>query len=226
MAKVSFGTVVTGISGSIEGVTFARGSNGTYCKKKGMPVCRERGLQPAYRSLIGYLSRYWGKTLDQAERDLWKAYADAHPRTNALGQSYRMSGINAFTSLCAQATRIFGEPGAPFLPPVTIPNASCASLVGSDGVVGGSIVLTWTENGTGLITDMWEIQMSAPAQSPGQSPEGQAYVQVALVAGGTETATLTDLLIMAWYWFRVRYVDQYGQVTAWVYEQYQAPAAP
>lgn len=108
-------------------------------------------------------------------------------------------------------------------PPLAVPAAALASLVASDGVASGAIVLTWTFQGVGSADDFVEIWISPANMGENRAFEIQPMKFSTSKAGNLLTATIADLVPEAWYWFNVRYVDEFGQVTAWMNEQWQAP---
>jgi hypothetical protein len=128
-----------------------------------------------------------------------------------------MSGINAFTKLNFQAMRLFGTSAYQLVPPEDPPAASLATLTVSSGAVNpGDIDLVWTLNGSGASADKSEIQMAGPFQSQGLVEVHNQFKKVAVATGDIVAATIESLREGFWYWFRVRYVDQYGQVTAFL----------
>ncbi|MBA7671628.1 hypothetical protein ES703_79788 [subsurface metagenome] len=102
------------------------------------------------------------------------------------------------------------------LPPEDPPVSSILYLTAAeDGVMAGAVTLSWTELGTGLATDFWDIQIAGPFQSQGRKSVTARYAMITTVAGNILEKQLAGLDEGFWYWFRVRYVDEFGQVTAW-----------
>ncbi|MCW7072267.1 MAG: hypothetical protein OCU12_08105 [Methanophagales archaeon] len=59
--------------------------------------------------------------------------------------------------------------------------------------------------------------------SPGRVEVHQRFHTDQNVAGNLTQATVVDLQAEFWYWLQVRYVDKFGQTTAWMLTQHQAP---
>lgn len=216
MALVKFGAGITEIRGSIGGVTFSRSYSGPVMKEKPIPPRRRRGTQPKNRSIIGFLSRQWGG-LTGAQRDEWKTWALNHPEPDRFGGTFIMSGSNAYSKLNFQAVRLFGMGNLQNSPPSDPPAANLYSLVVASGSVNpGDITLDWTAAGTGSADDVVEVQRAGPFQSEGLVEVHNQFRHIASPAGNLTTLTVEDLVEGFWYWFRLRYVDQYGQTTAFL----------
>jgi hypothetical protein len=210
--------------GSVEGVTFSSWRGMAVAKRKSRPVRRRRSGQPRARSLLGFLSRYWGDLTD-VQREAWRDYAANHPRPDKFGGTFQMTGSQAFTSLNHQAIRLGGYAALLEDPPASDPPASVDSLGAEDGISPVQIVLTWTLFGTPVATDFNEVWESRPYLSPGRVEIHEQYRFLKSNAGDDLEANVSGLQPGMWYWFQVRYVDEFGQVTAWVNVHHQCPAA-
>jgi hypothetical protein len=208
-----------GTIGSIGGITFSINKGQQTARVRTKPVRRLRTTQPRNRSILGFLSRAWGD-LTSAQRVDWESYAANHPRTNAFGQQFLMSGINAFTSLNHSIIRLYGWGAFIEDAPVVDPAASINNFAAATGAVNpGDIDLSWSLLGTGDASDKIEIRVAGPFISPGRQEvfEKKRYVQEE--DGDAVASTLTGLIEGQWYWVFARYIDQYGQVTAWQVDQ-------
>jgi len=219
MAKVLSPLFSEQAKGSVGGLTFSRGPAGDIVKKKGGPVKRSEPYKQSNRARIGYLARKWG-ALDQSARDSWKAWAEEHPEPDGFGGTFIMSGINAFVKLNFNAMRLGAPSDLMLVPPEDECPASLDTLtVATGSVAPGDIDLTWTHNGTGEADDYNEIQIAGPFISPGRKEVYNRFKYVQQVAGNILLDTIEGLDVGMWYWVRVRYVDEFGQVTAWLYGQ-------
>ena len=127
-----------------------------------------------------------------------------------------MSGINAFVSLNHVAIRL--DDAAAFMtsPPTDEVPATIATLAAVTGVGSpGDVDLTITVTGTGEATDFIEFQVAGPFLSKGRVEIHSRYKFASSVAGNILIDTISDLNEGSWYWFRARYVDEFGQRTAW-----------
>jgi len=223
MAKLKGPLHAEQAKGSIEGVTYTGWRGLSVAKRKARPVRRMRRVQPSNRSLLAFLARYWGDLTDD-QRQEWRDYGANHPRPDGFGGTFQMTGHQAFISLNHERLRLYGGAIAVLTnPPTTDPVASIAEVVCSDGPASGEIVVGWSHYGTGDPADRCEVWVTRGYASPGRVEVHTQYRSEASVPGGVQTYTITGLIPEMWYWVRVRYVDQYGQVTAWVVDQWQAP---
>lgn len=134
-----------------------------------------------------------------------------------------MTGINGFTQLNVRHMMSQSIATPYDSPPVSDLAVGMMTLVAIDGIGPGQITLNWTLLGTGLAGDKAEVGLSGPFTSPGVYDGSGSYAVQAYVAGNILTSVLTGLSPGAWYWFRVRYVQDDGQVSAYLVVQWQAP---
>lgn len=205
--------------GTIGGVTFSKSFAGNIAKIHPVPPRRARTTQPGNRHLLAWLARFWGELSDSA-RVSWKTWALNHPEPDKFGGTFIMSGINAFVKLNHTAMRIFGSSAQMTLPPADPPAASVATLAAVAGAVDpGDVDLTVTVTGSGSAEDKIEFQIAGPFQSPGLVEVFNQFRYVDSIVGNLLVDTISDLDEGFWYWFRARYVDEFGQVTPWIYAQ-------
>lgn len=205
--------------GSVGGMTASIGPSGPIMKRKSTPVRRVRTTQPQNRSILGFLSREWG-TLTNDQRTGWKQYANDNPGTDKFGTPFIMSGINAYTKLNSGALRLYGIGNLQTLPPSSQPVSNLSGLTATTGAGNpGDVDLTWALYGTGIAADLCEIWLTQAFQSAGRVEVIEKFKYETSVAGNIALVTVANLQEGFWYWFRARYTDQYGQVTAWLYDQ-------
>lgn len=218
MAKVLSPIMSADAKGSVGGITFTSTTVGNVAKKKARPVRRARREQDNNRSRLGYLARRWGALTD-AQRLEWEAYGDNHPRPDGFGGTFIMSGINAAVSLNMNAMRLGGAGAEQTSPPSDEVPASINSLVAVKGAIANQIDCTVTINGTGEAADFIEFQIAGPFGSKGRVEVFSRYRFDKTITGDLLIASIIGLEIDFWYWIRARYVDEFGQVSAWVYAQ-------
>lgn len=190
---------------------------------RGMPVMRQKSMPKVShilsiaenRALLGWLSREWIE-LSDAQRAEWKDYADNHPQPDGFGGTFLMTGQNAFIMLNHTAVRLDDDSAMQVTPPGQAPLATLMTFAAISGVTNpGDVDLTWTLPGTPAATDFVEIQTAGPFGSVAKVSVESRYAFKQSVAGNLLLDTVEDLVETKWYWFRARYVDEYGQVTAW-----------
>lgn len=107
-------------SGSQADTTASRNRYGQYNRTRRTPVNPNTAAQSAARSRLTDLSRAWSG-LDETDRLAWAAFAEAHPRTDSLGQSNVLTGHQAYVSVnCARM--------AAGLDPVDVPTGATETV--------------------------------------------------------------------------------------------------
>jgi hypothetical protein len=87
--------VYSEIRGSVNGVTYARNRFGLYARAKASPVQPRTPAQTERRAQLTVLSQRW-RTLEESLRAEWRALADELTRSDSLGLTYRLTGLQAY----------------------------------------------------------------------------------------------------------------------------------
>jgi len=98
MARVTYGSGVTELAGSIGGVTYQKNASGNIAKLRANPTVNPTSLQAGYQTNMAKLISYW-PTLSQANKDAWNAFAAAHNHTTPWGEIKTLSGYQWFLSI-------------------------------------------------------------------------------------------------------------------------------
>lgn len=98
MARVTYGSGVTELAGSIGGVTYQKNTSGNIARLRPKPVVNPTALQAKYHTNMSFLVSYW-PTLSQANKDQWDAFAIAHDHTTPWGEIKTLSGYQWFMSV-------------------------------------------------------------------------------------------------------------------------------
>ncbi len=205
--------------GSIGGITFAAWKGLPVVRRLPIPSRRLRTTQPQNRSLLGFLAREY-TTLTPAQRVLWENYALNHPHPDGFGGTFILSGQNAYIMLNHTAVRGFAIGALQTDPPTDPPAASILSFTAETGATDpGDIDLTWSHAGTADAADRNEMRIAGPFQSPARQEVHSRFRHGAWIAGNLVVFTATGLVEDTWYWFLIRYTDQYGQTSAWHMKQ-------
>lgn len=85
-------------SGSQANTTASRNRFGQYNRTRAMPTQPRTAAQVQARGFLSTVSKAWASLTD-AERLAWNNYAAAHTFTDSLGQSYSLTGHQAFVSV-------------------------------------------------------------------------------------------------------------------------------
>lgn len=107
MAIIKFGTTVVGLRGTIGGITFSANKSGPTARAWSRGSVPQTERQQAHKAIIANLPPEWA-ALTPAEKDAWDVWA-ADPlqaRTNSLGESYQMSGFQAFMFINTVLTEV------------------------------------------------------------------------------------------------------------------------
>ena len=97
MARVTYGSGITELAGSIGGVTYQKNASGNIAKLRSNPTVNPTPLQAGYQNNMAKLVAHW-PTLSQANKDNWNALAAAHLHTTPWGETKALSGFQWFLS--------------------------------------------------------------------------------------------------------------------------------
>ena len=105
MARVTYGSGITELAGSIGGVTYQKNASGNIAKLRSNPIVNPTPLQAGYQQQMAMLVAFW-PTLSQANKDAWNDLAAAHLHTTPWGESKKLSGYQWFLSCNLTAQKI------------------------------------------------------------------------------------------------------------------------
>jgi hypothetical protein len=186
-------------SGSQAGTTASHNRAGQYYRSRRTPVNPPgTGRRASIRSWFGAASSAWA-SLTFSQQAAWTAYGSAHPVTDALGQSIKLTGQQVFVSINTQLQNVGVAISS--VPPISSSTTAPVASVTTFTHLG---VMTITLSGTGAATDFillafskplsggvsfndtfWQ-QLHVPASSVGAATYGAAYVaQFGLPSAGS-----------------------------------------
>lgn len=146
-------------SGSLAGQTASHNRAGQYLRNRRSPVQPiGTGRRAFIRAAFGTASAGYNG-LTTAQQNAWSSYADAHPITDALGQSIKLTGHQMYIS-CATSLINVGQPPAPTAPASSATD-SLAPVVMTFSVATG-ISIT---NGSTLALDYIAYALTRPVSS-------------------------------------------------------------
>ena len=119
MARVQYGTIVTGLSGSVGGNVFARNINGNYTRRKSRNVNRNTISQANFRNAFGSIQRHW-RSLTTSERNTWAVATPLYPYVNSLGVTSYYTSFQLFSKLNNQLFNVGVSPVLSAPTPVSI----------------------------------------------------------------------------------------------------------
>lgn len=98
MAKIALGGGVAAISGKSGGTVFARNKGGAYMRNFVKPTNPSTTYQEEARDRLTQYSNEW-RTLTDAQRESWNAWAAEHPVLDRLGAAKTLTGAQAYTKI-------------------------------------------------------------------------------------------------------------------------------
>jgi len=141
MALIKLGPMVAEVSGKIGGAVYARNRGGAYVRDWTKPLSSTTSYALAAKSRLTALSQAWQGLTDN-QRAAWKAWAQANPVINRLGESRVLSGSQAYV----QINGVLGAIGSSYVdvPPGGTAPAALTSLVVDADIGAGDFDLTYT----------------------------------------------------------------------------------
>ena len=106
MARVTYGSGITELAGSIGGVTYQKNASGNIAKLRSNPTVNPTPLQAGYQQQMAMLVAFW-PTLSQTDKDEWNDIAAAHLHTTVWGESKKLSGYQWFLSCNLVRLKLF-----------------------------------------------------------------------------------------------------------------------
>ena len=98
MAKIALGGGVAAISGKSGGTVFARNKGGAYMRNFVKPTNPSTVYQEEARDRLTQYSNEW-RTMTDAQRETWNAWASEHPVLDRLGAAKTLTGAQAYTKI-------------------------------------------------------------------------------------------------------------------------------
>lgn len=184
-------------SGSIAGTTSSHNRAGQYTRNRRMPVQPVgTGRRGTIKNNLGAASSAWA-SLDGSEQALWQGYADSHPYTDRLGQSFKLTGHQMFVAINSQLLNC-GEAISNDIP---VSDAVFAAGFSAFTAVSGG-ALTLTPTGLGTADDFLLVAVSQ--QKSGGVGFNKTFWQQTVLAGNSVAAAVLT----------TGYEAQFGALTA------------
>jgi len=126
MAKYAPSALIGRISRSAGSTTFGHNRFGAYFRNRVIPTNPVTGAQTAIRVDFGDHSSNW-RLLTQEQQDEWIAYGENFVRQDSLGQTYTLTGLQAYVSvnrnLATYGSAALSNPGL-YSPPTGLATAT------------------------------------------------------------------------------------------------------
>lgn len=198
-------------SGSIAGTTSSHNRAGQYVRNRRTPTNNPTARRTAVRSAFASASSAYS-ALTPTQQASWVAAADAHPITDALGQSIKLSGHQLYVAI--NTALLNANSVSTSTPP---PDFSVYSQTGAEALFSLATGLTITLSGLGSASDFALVALSKPL--PGGRSFNKTFTQVIVDAGNATTQNFTTAVYSAQFgtpvigqkvFVKVTPVNQYG----------------
>lgn len=193
------------MSGSIGGITASHNRAGMYFRNRVVPTNPNTTRQQSVRTNFSSCVNYWANTLTAAQRLAWETFAANTPQTDVLGQSFFLTGQQAFikaNTLRLQATQAIIAAGPTTYnngsPPTGIATSS-GSVAGSLGVIAGTSAFSIDVLCAGGATGGGQLALwLGPDVSPGTNFYKGSYQLAAFtsIADTEETTSFSTALAL------------------------------
>lgn len=204
---------------------------GSYFRNRVIPANPRTTQQSYVRAVFGSWSQWW-RGLTQLQRDAWVTLGLTMSRTDTQGQTYTLTGLQAFMSCNTNLWTVVGGGAPPSSPaisdpggltPIALTDLSITAIDASAGTVAINGVL-------GDMTSQEQFQASAPVSAGKMQVPSSAYRDIRIVdnssatlpiaAGGSYTAvfgSITGKAGLKVFW-RYKSIDpSNGFATGWIY---------
>ncbi len=170
-------------SGSYQGVTSSRNRNGQYVRSRAVPVNPGTTFQQSVRSRLSLNAEAW-RALTGTQRDGWTALGLYFTRTDSLGQTYNLTGFQAYCSVnnnrLAAGDAVISDAG------VYTPPAPLASITPT--ITSSSYSVAYTA--TPLPASTRAFISASPQRSAGRTYEGDFRLMSVTAAAAASPANI------------------------------------
>jgi hypothetical protein len=171
-------------SGSYQGLTSSRNRFGQYVRTRATPVNPASTFQDAVRARLAGGASAW-RLLTQTQREGWSSLGEFFQRTDSLGQTYFLTGEQAFLSvrnnLLAAGDAVLADA------PLYAPPDAILTVTPTFSVAAQTVAFTPTPLSAG---ERIFVYMSPP-RSAGRAFEGDVRLIQVSAAAGTSPVTVT-----------------------------------
>lgn len=172
-------------SGSYAGITASRNRFGQYRRTRAVPVQPRTVRQLQQRSRMIAASSNW-RSLTSYQIAAWAALGLQMTRNDSLGQSYNLTGAQAFSSVNSVLTT-YGQSPVTDTPLLETPLAVSGLVISATASPAALTVSTTDEPATGFIS-FW----ASPPQSAGRQFAAKPVLIASFAVGGSPYDLLAD----------------------------------
>ncbi len=88
--------ILATMRGSVGAITASHNRGGDYFRRRNSPTNPNSTRQQTMRTLLGSLAGLWTTILTPAQREAWNVWAGQQSRTDSLGNSINLTGLNGY----------------------------------------------------------------------------------------------------------------------------------
>lgn len=185
------------LSRSAGSTTASHNKFGAYLRNRVMPTNPQSSFQTVVRGNFSDLSTGW-RVLTDAQKEGWITLGEAFSRTDSLGQTYTLTGIQAYISVNNNMLTVGGTPVAN-APAFQLPDNSAPFSVAA-AAAAGTVALTFTPPDPG---DFLLVYATRP-MSDGRMFASRSEYKLVVVADESNTSPLS---------IGTEYVNRFGSIT-------------
>lgn len=152
MALFKQGGLVSELSGKVGGVVFSRNRGGSVIRTFTVPANPKTAYQIEVRNALTSASVAW-KSLTDAQRAAWAAWAQENPVRNRVGESIRLQGNAAYVELNSRMV-LLGNATLTAPPTVAAPSP-LLTVTGSWDIGAGDFQLAYTATPLAANMKLW-----------------------------------------------------------------------
>lgn len=172
-------------SGSIAGQTFSRNRFGQYTRTRAIPVNPSSSFQMAVRARLQTNAAGW-RLLTALQREAWGTLGDLMTRTDSLGQTYSLTGFDAYVSI--NNNRVAAGDAIVSDPPLLTDPVALVSITPTATIATLSVAYTVTPLGAGVRAFVY----CSPPRSAGKIFESDLrLIQVTAAAAASPVNVFT-----------------------------------
>jgi hypothetical protein len=213
MALVKGPALSIDASGNVGSVCFTKWRGLQIAKAAWSGTPTPTGLQTAQKNRMVVAMKYWGETLNDAERSSWRAAATDQIRMSRLQTPYIPTGYHYFIGLAVQLLR--QGLGIEHLPPRAM-ESYIHTFITADQTLGTNSLRTRFQGRVPShpSTIQGEDWMAGPYVSGGYHPQVSDYrfQEFRSISSGN---LYSGLDWEKYYWFKMRWIDESGRVGNW-----------
>lgn len=164
-------SLLSDLSGSIGGTTYARSRGGLYARNRTVPINPQTVAQGLVRSMFGSQSMAYN-SLDSGQKAAWETWGQSVSWLNRLGDTFNPSGRSAFMQLNQNLSLVGGDPIAD-PPSTTVAPILDISWLAFDAKADGGVltILTVIDSGPHAGDMTYQLKVSPPLVAA----RGQSY---------------------------------------------------